>query len=467
MLWDPIHFLESCPSSDGACAMVLTNEAGAKKAPQPPAWVLAHGDAQRARQFPGRDPVRPQAGVECAHMVYDAGGHHQPARADRRRRALRAVLVVRADVARGPRHRRPGRGLEDDRRRRAPRSAATSRSTRRAACSRRTRSARRACCASPRPRSRCAAMAGEHQVDGATRRRSATPTAARRSTSRCGSSARRSTRSTRRSSDVTVADRCGARRDEERPSSRRSAPRCCAWLDANAERADADVNEFKRRMSRDRRSRRRASSRTSSACKEWQRKLYDAGFAGHHRARRSTAGGAAPPRSSAIFQQESARYEIDTGVFSVGSGMVVPTILAHGTEEQKQRYIPPLLRRRRGVVPAVQRARRRLRPRRAHDARGARRRRVGRERPEGVELASRTSPTGGSCSPAPTGTCRSTAASRTSSSTCRRPGVEVRPLRQITGVAHFNEMFLDRRAHPARERARRGERRLGRRADAR
>ena len=39
MLWDPIRFLESCPASDGACAMVLASESTAK-APTPPAWVL-------------------------------------------------------------------------------------------------------------------------------------------------------------------------------------------------------------------------------------------------------------------------------------------------------------------------------------------------------------------------------------------------------------------------------------------
>ena len=49
-------------------------------------------------------------------------------------------------------------------------------------------------------------------------------------------------------------------------------------------------------------------------------------------------------RGSASFQQETARYEIDTGVFSVGLAMVVPTLLAHGTEEQKQRHVPALLR---------------------------------------------------------------------------------------------------------------------------
>src|SRR5438552_5064947 len=30
MLWDPIRYLETCPSSDGACAMVLASEAAAK-----------------------------------------------------------------------------------------------------------------------------------------------------------------------------------------------------------------------------------------------------------------------------------------------------------------------------------------------------------------------------------------------------------------------------------------------------
>src|SRR3954447_22087900 len=33
MLWDPIRYLETCPSSDGACAMVLADEAGGERSP--------------------------------------------------------------------------------------------------------------------------------------------------------------------------------------------------------------------------------------------------------------------------------------------------------------------------------------------------------------------------------------------------------------------------------------------------
>ena len=70
MLWDPIRYLETCPSSDGACAMVLTDDAGAKKAPHKPAWV--HGLSTRSEPviFAGRDQVNPQAGKECAKDVY-------------------------------------------------------------------------------------------------------------------------------------------------------------------------------------------------------------------------------------------------------------------------------------------------------------------------------------------------------------------------------------------------------------
>ena len=44
MMWEPIRYLESCPSSDGACAVVFTDEAGgraAEAAGRAPAWVLA------------------------------------------------------------------------------------------------------------------------------------------------------------------------------------------------------------------------------------------------------------------------------------------------------------------------------------------------------------------------------------------------------------------------------------------
>src|SRR5205085_176172 len=39
MLWDPIRYLETCPSSDGACAIVLSDEDFAKATPEPVAWV--------------------------------------------------------------------------------------------------------------------------------------------------------------------------------------------------------------------------------------------------------------------------------------------------------------------------------------------------------------------------------------------------------------------------------------------
>jgi len=80
MLWEPIRYLETCPSSDGACAMILASEDAAKKSPNPPAWI--HGTAMRSEPifFAGRDTVNPQGGKDCAADVYRQAGITDPRR---------------------------------------------------------------------------------------------------------------------------------------------------------------------------------------------------------------------------------------------------------------------------------------------------------------------------------------------------------------------------------------------------
>ena len=80
MLWEPIRYLETCPSSDGACAMVLASANAARKAPNKPAWV--HGTAMRSEPifFAGRDTVNPRAGKDCAADVYRQAGITEPRR---------------------------------------------------------------------------------------------------------------------------------------------------------------------------------------------------------------------------------------------------------------------------------------------------------------------------------------------------------------------------------------------------
>jgi acetyl-CoA C-acetyltransferase len=78
MLWDPLHFLESCPSSDGAAAMVLGSEDVVKASGATPAWVLAHAKRTEFGSFPGRDPVRVQAGIDCAKALYAKAGITNP-----------------------------------------------------------------------------------------------------------------------------------------------------------------------------------------------------------------------------------------------------------------------------------------------------------------------------------------------------------------------------------------------------
>lgn len=83
MLWDPIRYSETCPSSDGAVAMVLTDEAGGDVAAaegRPPAWVQGTAFRSEPTMFAGRDQVNPQGGRDCSADVYRQAGIDDPRR---------------------------------------------------------------------------------------------------------------------------------------------------------------------------------------------------------------------------------------------------------------------------------------------------------------------------------------------------------------------------------------------------
>jgi acetyl-CoA C-acetyltransferase len=78
VLWDPIRYLETCPSSDGAIALVISSEEKAKKGPRKPAWVKSGYSYAEAMWVPGRDQVSPSAGRICSKAVYDKAGITDP-----------------------------------------------------------------------------------------------------------------------------------------------------------------------------------------------------------------------------------------------------------------------------------------------------------------------------------------------------------------------------------------------------
>lgn len=78
MLWDPIRFGETCPSSDGAIALILASEEAARRGPRKPAWIRAGFSFAEAMWVPGRDQVSPRAGRECARRVYERAGITDP-----------------------------------------------------------------------------------------------------------------------------------------------------------------------------------------------------------------------------------------------------------------------------------------------------------------------------------------------------------------------------------------------------
>jgi alkylation response protein AidB-like acyl-CoA dehydrogenase len=74
----------------------------------------------------------------------------------------------------------------------------------------------------------------------------------------------------------------------------------------------------------------------------WQRKLFEGGWAGIAWPR-AYGGRGAGPIEQAIFQEELVRAGAPPRVGVIGEGLVGPTIIQMGTEEQKRKYLPPML----------------------------------------------------------------------------------------------------------------------------
>ena len=174
--------------------------------------------------------------------------------------------------------------------------------------------------------------------------------------------------------------------------------------------------------------------------REWSRKLHEAGYAGLTWP--TEYGGAGAPYSfQAIFYEEMARAQAPAHVGVIGLGMAGPTIMAHGTEKQKQAHLSKILSAEEIWCQGFSE------PGAGSDLAAAR---TSAERRDdvyvvnGQKVWSSFAHIADFCILV---TLSDPKAPRYQGLTylivdMHAPGVEVRPLRQITGEAEFNEIFF-------------------------
>ncbi|MGH7268494.1 MAG: acyl-CoA dehydrogenase family protein, partial [Candidatus Rokuibacteriota bacterium] len=172
----------------------------------------------------------------------------------------------------------------------------------------------------------------------------------------------------------------------------------------------------------------------------WHRKLYDAGFIGMGWPR-EYGGRSAGPIRQAIVADELARVNAPPSMNHLGIAIVGPTIIVHGTEAQKRRYLAKVLTAEELWCQLYSE------PNAGSDLASLRAR--AEDRGDHFAVTGQKIWTSGGVA-----ADRGLLLARTDATgpkhagiSCflihmRQPGVEARPLRQITGSAHFAEVFL-------------------------
>ena len=207
-----------------------------------------------------------------------------------------------------------------------------------------------------------------------------------------------------------------------------------AFLDAHASRKSDDDHSHVMHLD--------PMGQDVQAAAAYQRALFDAGLAGLTWPE-EYGGRGLPNRYQTIFNEEAADYDTADGdVYVIGFGMCIPTVLAHGSEAIKQRYVAPAIR---GEAVWCQLF---SEPAAGSDAAAARSSAV-LNGDEWVLNGQKVWSSGAQFSH------YGLVLARTDFDQPKHrglsmfmvdlslPGVTIRPIRQLNGAAHFNEVFFD------------------------
>jgi alkylation response protein AidB-like acyl-CoA dehydrogenase len=186
---------------------------------------------------------------------------------------------------------------------------------------------------------------------------------------------------------------------------------------------------------------REAERRALDISLAWQKKVHAAGFSG--RTWPAAYGGQdAPPWQDEEIAQVQARYGVSTKVLAVGLEMLPPVLFAHGSHEQRIRFLPPAIRGDETWCQLLSE------PDAGSD--------LGNAQTFATPVSGGWAVSGQKVWTSGAGTSDfALLIARTDRDTpgmaglscllvdMRQPGVEVRPLRQMSGAYHFNEVFLE------------------------
>ena len=219
---------------------------------------------------------------------------------------------------------------------------------------------------------------------------------------------------------------------EDTPQEARFRAEVRAFLAAHAERRRPGTAEGYRTS--------QSAPGAIERAKAWQAKKYAAGFAGITWPK-EWGGRGSTPIEQVIYNQEEAHYVVPRGFYEIGLGMCIPTLCSWGTAEQRERYAPPALEGKEIWCQLFSE------PAAGSDLAGLRTR-AERQGGEWVINGQKIWTSGAHYSDYGILVARSDPAVPKHKGLTfffldmKSPGIDIRPIKQISGHSHFNEVFF-------------------------